>query len=270
MSGHCWLAAAVALSVCQAPAALHAGTDSGQDQTISLHVSEQEILITPRYSGQRVSVSGVVANGCDVVVVLSSPDETVACSRMGKMGPFWLSRGRVRLTGAPAMYKAETSRPLQEILPLQQRLRYRLGFRGLRASMNVQGASDPDLLLNEFITLRRTAGLYASDQAGVTLEPAGRFATSFFFPAGAPSGRYDIEALAVRNMQVVGRQRVPLDVRAVGLEAIAGSFARSHGVLYGLFAVAMAVVIGYLMSLLTGLLGGRRGRPLEQAGRMGT
>jgi len=214
----------------------------------SLTVSDREIQVTPRFSGELVRVRGTVAPGCDVIVKLSAPGRTVTCSRMGKVGPFWLSLGRLRFGNVPPMYKVKASRSLASILSLPERLRYHLGFLGLRASLTVEGGPQSELHLNELITVRQAARLYALADTGVTFD-GHQFDTSLLWPAGAPTGRYEIQALAVRDQRVVGTRSVSVEVHEVGAEAFVSALARDHGVLYGLLAVALAGVIGVLMSL---------------------
>ena len=254
-----WPAVALAFLVCCGPRgawAQAARDDAGALRNLT--VSDRDIRVTPRYSGELVKVRGTVAPGCDVVVRLSAPGRTVACSRMGKVGPFWLSVGRVRFGNVPSMYKVKSTRSLLAILAPQEQLRYRLGFRGLRASLTVQGGPPSELDLNELITVRTAAGLYAVAGTGVTLD-RGRFATTFFWPAGAPEGRYEVEALAVRDQRVVGARSVAVEVHVVGVEAFVRALAQTHGVVYGLIAVLLAGAVGALMSVLFELLW-RRGR----------
>ena len=254
-----WLAVVLGCLVCCGPRwawAQGAPDDSGALSRLT--VSDGDIQVTPRYSGELVKVHGTVAPGCDVIVKLSGPGRTVTFSRMGKMGPFWLSLGRVQFGHVPPMYKVKSTRPLLAVLSSPEQLRYHLGFGGLRASLTVQNGPQSELYLNELITVRTAAGLYAVDGTGVTLE-GDRFATSFFWPAGASAGRYEIQALAVRDQRVVGTRSVSVEVREVGVEAFIRSLAQAHGILYGLFAVALAGAVGSLMSLIFERLW-RRGR----------
>jgi uncharacterized protein (TIGR02186 family) len=258
-----WSAAVLGLLVgCGPHVAWAQGARDGGGPLSSLTVSDRDIEVTPRYSGELVKIRGTVAPGCDVIVKLSAPGRAVAFSRMGKVGPFWLSLGRVRFGNVPPMYKVKSTHPLRTILSAQEELRYHLGFRGLRASLTVQPGAESELYLDQLITVRRAARLYTVDDGGVTFD-GGRFAASFFWPAGAPEGRYEIQALAVRDQRVVGTRSVSVEVHEVGAEAFISALARDHGILYGLFAVALAGAVGYLMSLIFELLWrrGRRRRP---------
>ncbi|MEJ2678204.1 MAG: TIGR02186 family protein [Gemmatimonadota bacterium] len=250
MSRTAWPAALLGLVLAHGPLWAQAGAEGRPANPLgSLTVSERDIRITPRYAGVRVQVRGTVQPGFDVVVRLASDGRMGAFSRMGKVGPFWMSVGRMRVGNVPEMYKIKSNRPLQAILSGPEQVAHVLGFRGLRASFTVDSGNVAGLYINELIAARKAAGLFAFSDSGV-MRHGERFATSFYWPAGAPPGRYTVQAFAVRNQQVVGSRSVPIDVREVGLEAFVSDFAGSHGILYGLAAVMLGAGIGWLMSLL--------------------
>ncbi len=216
--------------------------------TVELHASAREIEVTPRYSGELVRVWGSLPEDCDVVVKLASPREAAVFSRKGKVGPFWLSVGRVRFKNVPWMYKVKSDLPVDEILTRREELRYDLGIRGLKASIDVQKGVDRDLYLNELIMTRKAGRLFSFDLTGVTRRgPA--FTTSFFWPSDGPPGKYRIEAFAAREGLVVGSASVGIEVKRVGLEAWVSRLSQNNGMVYGAFAVALAIVAGLGASL---------------------
>jgi uncharacterized protein (TIGR02186 family) len=216
---------------------------------MKLKISADLIEVTPSYRGELVKISGSVPPGFDVVVKLASPRGDAVFSRKGKVGPFWLSVGRVRFSNVPWMYKVKSSRLLNEILIPQEQIHYRLGARGLKASIGVQKGVDRDLYLNELILIRRAGRLYSLGDSGVTRKGR-RFQTSFFWPSDGPPGRYFIEAFAVKDGLVVDSRKHAIVVKRIGVEAWVSRLSRSHGILYGVFAVVLAIVAGLVASLI--------------------
>jgi uncharacterized protein (TIGR02186 family) len=204
-----------------------------------------------------------VAADCDVVLKLTSARAGATLSRLGKVGPLWLSQGRVHFGNVPQMFKIKSTRPLQEILLPGELTRYGLGFSGLRASMTVEGGLDPGLYLNELLAVRQAAGLYTFKDTGVT-SVHGQFAATFFWPPGAPSGTYRIEALAVRDLRVAGVEETTIEVHKVGIEAWISDLASRHGILYGLLAVVLAVAVALFMSAVFNRIQGRKPAPAGQ------
>lgn len=243
-----WIAVLLGAAVClHAVPAQHAKSIA-VPVPVSLHLSAHVIEVTPRYCGELVKVRGTVPEGYDVAVKLASPREQAVFSRKGKVGPFWLSVDRVRFENVPWMYKIKSSAPIDEILSPEVQIRYRLGVRGLKASIGVQKGVDRDLYLNELIMTRQADRLFSFAETGVTRKGSA-FRTSFFWPSDGPPGRYLIEAFAVADGRVVGSGTRVLEVRKVGIEAWVSRLAHSHGILYGAFAVALAIVAGLGASL---------------------
>jgi uncharacterized protein (TIGR02186 family) len=256
-----WVAAVAVLATVAGGATGHAqGVGTGAGAVTSLQVSERLIQITPRYRGELVKVSGTVAAHCDVVLKLTSSRAGATFSRLGKVGPLWLSQGRVRFGNVPQMFKIKSTRPLQEILLPGELKRHGLGFTGLRASMTVEGGLDAGLYLNELLAVRQAAGLYTFEDTGIT-SVDGHFATTFFWPPGAPSGTYRVEALAVRDLKVVGVREATIEVHKVGIEAWISDLAHRHGILYGLLAVVLAVAVALFMSLVFNRILGKKPAP---------
>jgi uncharacterized protein (TIGR02186 family) len=261
-----WVAAVALLAAMAGSAACDAqGVGPGAGAVTGLQVSERSIRITPRYRGELVKVSGTVAGQCDVVLKLTSSRAGATLSRLGKVGPLWLSHGRVRFGNVPQMFKIKSTRPLQEILLPGELKRYGLGFAGLRASMTVEGGLDAGLYLNELLAVRQAAGLYTFNDTGIT-DTDGHFSATFFWPPGAPSGTYRIEALAVRDLKVVGARETAIEVHQVGIEAWISDLAYQHGILYGLLAVALAVAVALLMSVVFNRIHGTGPTPAGPGG----
>jgi uncharacterized protein (TIGR02186 family) len=226
---------------------------------MTLTPSDRVIRVTPTYRGEPVQVVGTAPPGYAVVVKLVSRREDIVCARKGKVGPFWLSVGRVRFQNAPLMYKVHSSQDLDDILEASEQVRYGLGRRGLKASIGIESGPESDLYLNELLLVQRGARLYDFQQGSVTRD-GDTFRTRFFWPPDAPPGRYVVEAYAVLQGRVVGSVQAEVDVRAVGIEAWVRSLARAHGLLYGLLSVGLAAATGLAASSIFGTRARRSSR----------
>jgi uncharacterized protein (TIGR02186 family) len=210
---------------------------------VTLMASEHVIRVTPTYTGELVKLLGTAPAQCAVVVKLVSLPRDLVCSRKGKVGPFWLSVGRVRFRNVPLMYKVNSSQFLDDVVAAGEQVRYGLGRRGLKASIGAQPGREGGLYLDELILVQQRARLYDFEE-GTVERDGDAFRTKFFWPPDAPPGRYLVEAYAAKGGRVVGFASSEIDVRAVGIEAWVRRLAHSHGLLYGLLSVALAAVTG--------------------------
>ena len=72
------------------------------------------------------------------------------------------------------------------------------------------------------------------------------FRTTLDFPANLPTGTYSVEVLLLRGGQVVGAQTTPLIVSKAGFSAEVYDLAHEHAILYGLVAVSLGTMAGWI------------------------
>ncbi len=222
---------------------------------ITLAVSKAEIRITAGFHGDLLKVSGVAPRDSEVILRLSSPAEEETLDLKGKRGPLWLTVGKVRFESAPRIYKLRSTRPIEEILPPDEQVRETLGVEGLKASLRVQPGVDAGLFASELLRLKRDDGFYDTEGGGVTRGADGTYQAEFRWPARGPSGAYRMDAFAVSKGAVTGSASREILVQKVGTEAWISGLAATHGLIYGLLAVFVALLTGLAASALFGRLG---------------
>jgi hypothetical protein len=169
----------------------------------------------------------------------------------------WLAVSQVRFGNVPLMYKVKSTGALDDLLSPEEQVRHVLGRRGLMASMTVPPGLDRDVYLSEMIRIREQGRFYSFGEDPVSRQGAS-FATTFYWPADGPPGRYRVEAFAVHQGRVESTAETDVEVRMVGVEAWVRDLAATHGVVYGLLAVLAAIAAGLLVSV---VFTGRSRRP---------
>ena len=225
---------------------------------ITMAVSKAEIHITAGFHGDLLKVTGTAPRDCDVILRLSSPPAEEILDLKGKRGFLWLTVGKVRFKSAPRIYKLRSTRPIEEILSPEVQVRETLGVEGLKASLRVQPGVDAGLLVPELLRLKQDDGFYDTAGGGVTRGGDGTYKTEFRWPVRGPSGSYRMEAFAVRRDAIIGSSFREILVHKVGAEAWISRLAASHGLVYGLLAVLVALLTGLAAGALFGRLGRAR------------
>lgn len=216
------------------------------DVPVSVSVSQSLIRITPRYQGELVRVTGTAPADCAVVVKLTSPRGEAHFSKKGKVGPLWLSVGKVSFNNVPTMYKLKSNAPINDLLTVREQEKYVLGRRGLKASISGRPSLDRNVYLDEMILIREQRRFFSFHQNAVHRQGTS-FSTTFFWPPNGPPGHYHVEAFAVLQGHVVGMAETGVQVQIVGIEAWVRRLAVAHGVLYGILAVLIAVASGSIV-----------------------
>ena len=76
------------------------------------------------------------------------------------------------------------------------------------------------------------------------------FRTTIRFPANAPVGHYKAEIYLIRDGQVISAETTPLFISKVGFQAEINYYALTRPAAYGVVAIAVALIAGWLGAIL--------------------
>jgi len=93
--------------------------------------------------------------------------------------------------------------------------------------------------------LRRTA-LYPEQVGKITWLGKRLFRTEIHFPANVPAGNYSAEVYLIQEYEVTSAEATPLFVRKRGVQRTIFDFAWAQPFWYGVFAVLLAMLAGWL------------------------
>jgi len=228
-----------------------AGTRIALAASLVADLSSHLIAITTGFTGTSVLLFGAKEEPGDVVVVVRGPASAVAVRKKSRVAGIWVNAERVVFTGVPSYYAVATSAPIPSIAPPTVLARHQIGFDELKllAPPNV----DPDRL-REFRTAlirrKQSEGLFLAEPGEIAFLGDTLFRTSVYFPANVPVGVYLVEVLLLKDGHVVSAQTTPLIISKVGFDAEVFDFAHKDAAFYGLIAIAVALVAGWLPHLL--------------------
>jgi uncharacterized protein (TIGR02186 family) len=224
---------------------------SSRADSLVADLSQHLVGITTGFSGADVLLFGAVEGQGDVVVITRGPDRPVVMHRKSRILGVWVNTASMTFDRAPSFYSVASSRPLEEIAPATVLARHEMGIEHLRlelarakASPNVAAEWRDGLVRN----LQRQ-GLYANAVRNVTFLGNRLFRTRITLPANVPTGTYQVQVFLLQEGRVVSGQTTPLSVSKVGGEAVVFDFAHNQPPLYGLIAIVLALVAGWMAHL---------------------
>jgi uncharacterized protein (TIGR02186 family) len=228
-----WLAAAMSPAVA--------------DEPLIADLSSHLVAISTGFSGANVLLFGAVEGDGDVVVVVRGPNQPEVVRRKERVLGVWLNNAQAVVEDAPAYYRVASSRPLAAVATEADLDRHQIGVDRLILHIRTkdQGASVSDYR-RALLRLKETAGLYASKTGPVSFIGGRLFRTEMDFPANVPTGTYTVAIYLLRNGEVMNAQTTPLIVSKIGLGAEIFDFANRHAALYGVLAILLATVAGWL------------------------
>ena len=238
---------ALALLLFAAPAA------QGDEELVS-GVSQDSIQITSNYTGSDIVVFGAIEGqksvaGRDVVVVVKGPDTNIIVRRRDRVAGVWINHDAASLNGMPAYYFLASSRPLLAIAPQPVFARYGIGIANLEPD-SIHSHHDVEPFRQAALRHLTQNKLYAQSQGGVEFLSSTLFRAHVPVPASVLRGQYNVEVFLMRNGDVESAQSTPLFIDQTGLERQLYDFAYDAPFAYGLAAVLMALMMGWLSSVI--------------------
>lgn len=211
-------------------------------------LSRARVSITSAFHGESILMFGMFDPPGEIVVVVAGPPARETVMRKERFLGLWLNTGRQSFLDVPAYYAIAASQPLQrllargaggEILSLEDRL----------STIRPDGSRDPAELAkfrNGLVDVKRAEGLYPAAIGQVTVQAGRLFRVDLPFPSRLPEGVYDVRAYLLRDGRIVAAVSRPLPVGKVGFSAQLAGWASHDGALYGLGAIVMALLAGWL------------------------
>jgi uncharacterized protein (TIGR02186 family) len=231
---------------------LSMGSPAAAQQLLEATIAPQTIAIDAVYNGADLLVTGRLPADCEAVVRIMGERGDLHLKKKGKVGGIlWMNLDTVTIQGVPAVFILQTAKDFVEVLgphPDSSEVR-KLGLPYLEKETGIMPESaDHAALFKEFLKLKESEGLYASNQGLLhypkTSDAQKSFEVKVPIPARFPPGKYQVEVYAVSAGAVAAHATQPLEVKMVGVPAFLSSFAFQNGALYGLFAVVVALVAG--------------------------
>lgn len=221
-----------------------------EDSTPELIVdlSRPRVSITSAFQGESILLFGMFDPPGEVVVVVAGPAAQETVLRKQRVMGLWLNTGRQAFDDVPAYYAIAASQPLQrllargaggEILSLEDRL-------ATIKPVGERGGAELAQFRHGLVEVKRSEGLYPAAVGQVAVQAGRLFRVELPFPSRLPEGVYEVRTYLLREGRIVAAVSRPLPVGKVGFSAQLAGWASHDGPLYGLGAILMALIVGWL------------------------
>ncbi|RYH09374.1 MAG: TIGR02186 family protein [Alphaproteobacteria bacterium] len=259
-----WRAALAALLLTAAPAAAQVAASEDLPTTreaLNIGISSTEIAIVPDFAGTDVTVFGAIENvdpallakgGYDIVVALVGPRDRITMRRKERVAGIWINRHSVVFEAMPESYSMTSTRPLDRIASDMELTTHSVGLPRARiVPSSFSGrAEEVAIYRDAFLKLKTGASLYQENPSGVKFVSSSLFAATIHIPADVPNGAHTIRAYLFKEGRFFDEKQLEMKVVKTGLEEAITAAAFDQPLLYGLFAVLLAVLTGWAASLM--------------------
>ena len=219
------------------------------DEPLLIALSTQRIEIDSNFAGTSILLFGATDMAGDVVVSVRGPEEPVVVRRKLRSVGVWVNQEAIAFRNVPGYYFVAASSPLEDIAPEEFLNREQLGSkRLLLEAIWFDTSGDADEFRAALHRHRESDLLYKLEPGVVEFIDERLFRTTIDLPAHVPTGEYLVEGMLLVDGQVLSTRSAALTIEKAGFSADISTFARTDEALYGIIAIALALVAGWLGS----------------------
>jgi len=249
------LAAALAL------AGLLAATAPAAAERLVASLTNHHVMITSNFTGENLVLFGSVEREAagppgraryDIVATITGPRQSLRTRRKQRMLGIWINTAARTFVDPPSYLAVLASRPLDVITSPDSQRRLQLGLANTPLPELIHNdigevANDP--FRAALVRLMRERGLYSEEPNGVTFLTPTFFRATIPLPAQVPIGNYSVDVKLFADGNLIAHTDSAFEIVKVGFEQFVVNAARDHGLFYGLATALMALMTGWIASI---------------------
>ena len=217
-----------------------------QARPIISGISANEINIDTKFTGAQVLLFGAKGDAGNIIITVRGPKKNYLVSKKDKFLGIWYNRDRLKFKNSYSYYGFFSTNNNQAINS-QLLSKLEIGEDQIKFDIkNGEEKNQDEEFKIEFINKLEQQNLYLNNPNSIEFLDETLFKVMLTFPKNTPMGVYTVEIYLVDENNLVAFQSIPITIHQVGVSAQINEFAYNNSVIYGIVAVLMAVVAGFL------------------------
>ncbi len=235
-------------------------------------LSQSDVSITSGYHGTELLLFGAYEGipGDELVLIVEGPANDIIQRRKEERAGVWVNVETLLWKQAPSFYHLFSTAKLDKIAGPQYRQKAGIGpfasglklVAGADSGGNGHGGNTPEADMegpkaklgtaDQYAGLQRNMtsnGLWLTSAASIVTQQDMLFRTMLTLPSNVPTGDYIVRILHFRDGVALSERVTDMAISKSGMSALIYRFAHDYPVFYGLFAIAFAVVSGWLAAV---------------------
>ena len=216
--------------------------------------STSEVKVSSSFIGTDVMVFGTANDKDDIIVVITGPTETVIVRKKHRVSGIWINKEKLEFRGIPGFYAIASTRPLSEITETNKLKKQKIGIQNVITTASLSSEDENIKTFKSFkdalVRGQKTKGLYLDTPLEIDVVSKRLFKTTFHFPNNMATGIYTVKVFAFQKKRLVSTVSKNISVEKIGIGAEVFKFAKEQSALYGFLAILIAVVSGWIASVI--------------------
>lgn len=230
-------------------------------ERVEADVSTRSIAVTSGFTGTEIIVFGSVDNSrqpsaeagyYDVAVVVEGGSAPLVARRKSNVAGLWINTASAAFTSVPSYYAITSTRPLEEIADPSILEQNAIGLDNVRLTPSAAASELSAVELKDYraavVRLKEREELFLRDDYGVAFIGRSLFRSSVELPPNVPVGPLTARVYLFREGELLSTYTTSVRLEREGIELVLYHFAMNYPLLYGVFAVIVAVAAGLLAS----------------------
>ena len=223
-----------------------------QNQIVA-DLSQENVKISTDFQGAKILLFGAYdgEKGDDIIVIVTGPKGLVTVQKKEKIFGVWVNTKKVNYINAPKYLSISSNRKIEEILNKKTQKISEIGLNNF--NIRIQPGIKVENEGNWRQALTRNmlkSNLWSINENSVTLNKDSLFRSYLELPSNVITGQFKVKILHYRNSKLVSQQINSIKVSKSGISAEIYDIAQNFSTLYGIFAVLLAVLVGWGSNLI--------------------
>jgi len=230
-------------------------SNSSAENNLVADLSQDNVKISTNFLGAKILLFGAYdgIQGDDIIVVVSGPKGLVTVQKKEKVLGVWVNTKKINYINAPKYLYIASNRDINEILNYKTRKISEIGLNNLNVRMqpgkNIS-TKEEEIWRKALTRNMLKSKLWSLDENSVKLNKNALFRTYVALPSNVPTGIFNVKILHYRNNKLISKERSTINVSKSGMSAEIYNIAQNYSTLYGIFAVVLAVLIGWITNVI--------------------
>jgi uncharacterized protein (TIGR02186 family) len=234
---------------------------AGAERLVS-SLSSHRVQINSSFTGVELVLFGTVERDAatvprksayDVVATAAGPRENLVTRRKDRLFGVWVNAESQAFVSVPSYLAVLSTRPYDTFANADTLRRLQVGIENTELPERIgsrvvdNGGDDP--FRQALLRIKTDHGLYGETTNGVTFLTPTLYRASIFVPAEAEVGNYEVDVKLFADGEMIARTSSAFEIVTVGFERFIAGSAVDHGILYGFATASMALMTGWLASI---------------------